>query len=234
MPNDRFFVANTLQEHAVIELVGDELHHLTNVMRKKVGDLVEVVNGKGALATALIEKNDKRSALLHIENCYQSNPPKTPLILAQALPKIKLLDLIVEKGTELGVDEFWLFPGKLSEKKELSPNQLQRLKQITISALKQCGRLFLPHIQIMTRLEDIFVNEGALFFGDWQSTTSLISILPQVSSLQKIVACIGPEKGFCREEVLLLQQKGQGIKLNNNILRCETAAIACISLLRSS
>jgi len=225
MPADRFFVASSLKASR-ISLEGEEFHHLAKVMRVRVGETIELVNGQGELATAEVVSLDKKSSELKILSYLKEAPPEQALILAQALTRPSSLEWIVEKGTELGVTEFWLFPGERSEKKELSPSQYHRLETITLNALKQCGRLFLPEILQKPALSSWSRPTGSLFFGD---------LSPQASRLQgpfekRAVFFIGPEKGFSSAELETLSQfKARGISLHTNILRAETAALTILS-----
>ena len=88
------------------------------MIRARKGDKVELVNGRGALAQAVVTTLEKEKAPLQIESTTEK-PRGAEIILAQALPRFSHLDWIIEKGTELGASLFWLFPGVLSEKKTL-------------------------------------------------------------------------------------------------------------------
>src|SRR5207302_3900293 len=138
-----------------------------HVMRTRKGENVEVVNGKGTLAQASVAEIAKDKAVLHINSVHEQVKQPERIILAQALPKQNRLDFILEKGTELGVDEFWLFPGKLSVKKDFSENQMERLETQIIVAMKQCGRLFLPKLSFKPPLlKDWKEFPETAFFGD--------------------------------------------------------------------
>ncbi|MCB1119475.1 MAG: 16S rRNA (uracil(1498)-N(3))-methyltransferase, partial [Chlamydiia bacterium] len=146
MPAERFFAP---LPHT--SLTGEECRHLIRVMRARVGDTIELIDGKGTLTTAEITAIDKERCLLRPLKQHHFPPTLPPLILAQALPRQNRLDTIVEKGTELGMSTLWLFPGDRSEKKGVS---LERLTAITIAATKQCGRLHLPTIALMPPLTE--------------------------------------------------------------------------------
>ncbi len=231
MPAHRFFLDTTFSDKTAL-LEGDEFHHLKNVMRARLGDNIEIVNGKGTLVHARLVEIKNNSALFEITQKIDEPPPSCILILAQAFTRPALLDWIIEKGTELGADEFWLFPGDQSEKKELTSHQLDRLHTLTLSALKQCGRLYLPSIRLKPSLSQWEKPQGTLLFG---------SLKPHAMPLQKnypspIIITIGPEKGFSTQEETLLGTKLQatGITLHRNILRAETAALCALSLLSQS
>jgi 16S rRNA (uracil1498-N3)-methyltransferase len=223
MPHNRFYIDSPLKKR--ISLQGDEHHHLFRVMRKKVGDIIELINGRNILAFGKILSISKKDALIDIIKTEIHKPLLPPMILIQALPKPPLLELIIQKGTELGVSEFYLFPSTLSEKKELSPTQIKRLNHILISAMKQCGRFDLPTIEMGFPKLDI-----PLFFGDLSEKAPLLS---QKTGLPAALA-IGPEKGFTEKEIHKLQEQGQGVRLAPYILRTETAAITGLSILANN
>lgn len=232
MPVDRFFIDQEFSQGQTLEITEKEFHHLARVVRKEPGDRIELVNGRGALAQGVIEKIGKRSCLVDTQDVAYQPRPKFNLILAQGMTRTQKLDDIIEKGTELGVSEFWIFPGKLSEKKVLTDNQISRLKQITISALKQCGRLWLPKILQKKALIDWKSPDIPFYFGDLNpEAPKLVSLFhPSTEAL----FCVGPESGFSPGEIEQLRLLGAcGVSLNTNTLRAETAAITAVGILAS-
>lgn len=230
MPENRYFVNVPLHKQTTLHLEGEEAIHLIRVMRKKVGDTVELVNGKYQLAHAIVSSVEKKEAELSIVDVKTHSPPKRKLILAQGMTKPANLDLIIEKGTELGATEFWLFPGDKSEKKSLSPHQSDRLHKISISALKQCGRLDLPEIHEKQALEQwSSLPDVEIYFGD---ISEKAHPFPKTIHAQTIIIVIGPEGGFSKneQEILTSSLNAKGIRFNQNILRAETAAICALSI----
>lgn len=226
MPAERFYIDADLNDSVILE--GTEFHHLAHVMRARVGDSLELVNGKGSLASAKITALSKHSATLQILSATTTPIPAPKIILAIPLMRPSKLELIVEKCTELGADAFWFYPAQASEKEGLSPHQLERLSHIAISAMKQCGRLDLPSIELLSRFEEIFKSDATYFFGDTRAGAQ------KLTAQKKVVLITGPEKGFSDKELSLLDQKGIGVKLHQNILRAETAPIAAVCLLFST
>lgn len=227
MPSERFYVDTPLTTPE-ITIEGEEFHHLARVMRSQVGDSVEVVNGRGGLASATVATIGKDKAILKITS-VQTNKRPSEIILAQAIPRMNHLEWIIEKGTELGVSSFWLFPGDLSEKKTLSNPQEARLKALSIAAMKQCGSCFLPSIPVKPPLASWEPLTGSLFYGDVRKNAPK---LPHVTKEPTIIF-IGPEKGFSSKEIEILEHKlnAQGVKLHENILRTETAGIVALAQL---
>lgn len=226
MPHMRFFIDSPLDE-PMAKIEGEEFLHLKKVMRAQVGMEIELINGAGALAYGTIDQLDKRVALIKISEKKEEAPPPLQTILYQSMPKFTHLQLIVEKCTELGVDEIVLFDSQRSEKKGLSTNQKGRLRHILIASIKQCGRLHLPTIY-EDSLESC-MGRGALFYGDVEGAQKLISA--ETNS----IFINGPEGGFTAKEIAKLEKLGaQGITLGTHTLRCETAAIAATTLIRYS
>ncbi|MBI3236928.1 MAG: RsmE family RNA methyltransferase [Chlamydiales bacterium] len=144
MPHERFFIDKPLCPQEIVLLEGDEFNHLSRVMRIQIDESVELVNGRNQLATATLLEISRHSAKLQIHHLTEDKKKKQQIILAQAIPRLNRLEYILEKGTELGASEFWLFPGIRNEKETFSQNQRLRLEHMRINAMKQCGRLDLP------------------------------------------------------------------------------------------
>lgn len=235
MPSDRYYLPiYPLEVGSFVTIQDTEWHHMIKVMRTHVGDKVELVNGQGQLAQAELTKAAKREGELKIQSVDSVEPPAYRQVLAQAIPRHKRLDTIIEKITELGVTDICLFPAVRSEKKELSRQQLDRIRTISISAMKQCGRLHLPRLQILPPLEkwelELFTNYSA-YFGD---------IAPEAPHFMQawkldergVVFFVGPEAGFHPKEESLLRERGAyGVKLHGNILRTDTAPLVAFSLI---
>ncbi len=235
MPAERYYLDHIFKVAGHQELKGSEFHHLAHVMRTRKGDSVELVNGKGSLAQAIVQDLAKDKAVLKIEQLYQEPEPLCRLILSQALSKPHRLDFILEKGTELGVNRFWLFPGHHSAKKECYPSQLERAQMVTISAMKQCGRLYLPTLHLQPAI-DQWENliHTPTFFGDLDPHAPLFETEWKrfSHSSYPLVFITGPEGGFSQQEVQCLKNQGaQGVKLHDNILRTDTASLMALSLL---
>ncbi len=238
MPAERFFIKDpSFSVNKCLTLEGDEFHHLVHVMRLRVGETAELINGMGYLAEVTVKSIAKHSAELQITSVHTEKPPEYQLILAEALPRFTKLEYVIEKSVELGVTDLWLFPGKLSEKKDLSPTQMERIHHITLSAMKQCGRLFMPKIQFLpSLLEWKKENMPALgFFGDTDPASPPFLKALQSLDSSSLMIVIGPEKGFHKDEVAYMEKTLQlkGVGLHKNILRTETAAIHAMSLASS-
>ncbi|MFA5250311.1 MAG: RsmE family RNA methyltransferase [Parachlamydiales bacterium] len=240
MPENRFFTDQDLKLNAQIILKDAEFSHLL-VMKPQKGQSFELVNGQNELARALLVEIRKHEAVLQITETKTGPHLKTKIILAQALPKPSKLDFILEKGCELGVDEFVFFPAQFSEIKALSPNKQKRAQALLIASLKQSGRLSLPRISFLNHLED-YPYPSKNYFGDpSRPAGSFFQLLAQkdFSKTAKETALaffVGPEKGFSPAEIIFLKTKLQALeaRLSQQILRTETAALAAVCLLAAA
>ncbi len=228
MPHERFYQNIPLADHQTVHLTDQELHHLVNVSRCRLGDTVEIVNGKGQLAEATLDTIEKKQAILTLKKTTTSPPPERQIILAQAYPRANRLDTILEKVTELGVTEIWLFPGETSERKEASPS---RIESILISAMKQSGTLFLPKWVQAPPIKQWKTLPCTTFFGDLNPTAP--HLLTQASK-NSCMVIIGPESGLTDTEVQKIKTLGGiGVSLHGNILRTDTAAIIAVAFLNA-
>ncbi|MFN0064742.1 MAG: RsmE family RNA methyltransferase [Chlamydiales bacterium] len=228
MPANRFFLDHPLLQENRAHLQGTEAHHLTKVMRKSRGAIVELIDGHGKLATAEVLAVGRELVELKILSLTESEKPERR-ILCQAIPRLNRLETILEKGTELGMTELWLFPGELSEKTSLTKNQIERIHTLFVSALKQCGRLYLPLLELKPSLLEWKELPLQSFFGDIAPDAPPF---PQKLRHEPILFCVGPEAGFTPKEEEKLRKLGaQGVALSHAILRTDTAPLVALSLI---
>jgi 16S rRNA (uracil1498-N3)-methyltransferase len=221
---ERFYTPLPLSSHVSVPLDETERHH-ARVLRLDVGDEVELINGHGTLALANITSVSQKATILQVSHFTHTPPPEIQIHSVIPVMRPSKLEWVIEKGTEIGADAFHIYTANFSEKDSLSPHQLDRLRAITISALKQSRRLYLPSISLYNHLSLILEKEALFLFGDPQGT---LKISPPTQSVFFIT---GPEKGFSQEEQDLLIKQAQGIRLNKNVLRAETAPLVALTLL---
>ncbi len=231
MPTARFFLPKPFIEKESVILEGQESQHLSRVCKRRPRDVVELVNGLGELALAEVLVVEKQTTTLLIKKVERTPLTEPQYILACALPHVQKLDLIVEKGTELGCDIFWFFDGDKSEKKGVSPNQKLRLNTIATSALKQSGRVYLPKMAFFPNLQSVLEEKATFYFGDTSPKAPLFGSVFDVKKSLPFCFITGPESGFSNEETKWLQKKAMGVKLHTNILRAETAPLSAITLM---
>jgi 16S rRNA (uracil1498-N3)-methyltransferase len=223
----RFFLPKkTFSTSEQIFLTDEESHHAQHVLRIAENDTVYVLNGEGACAKTCVVGVAKRHISLSVEEVVSKERPAHHIYLVLALLRPGHLDFALEKCTELGVDHFIFYKADKSDRKDISPHNRQRYEHLTIAAMKQSGRFFLPSITISSSLEHTLKSiEHPCIYCDFEDNApyldSKLHSLPP-SSIQIIV---GPESGFSESEKKLLRQVGSPTLLHENILRAETAAI---------
>lgn len=237
MPAERYFCPEEFVVGSSLLISGGESQHLVKVMRNSCGDVIELCNGRGTLASAKITAVERQGVFVTIEEILKFEPLPSAVILAQGMPKMNRLDFIVEKGTELGMTHLRLFPGERSEKIGLSSQQRERIAMQLIAAMKQCGRLYLPKVELAPPLAEWgssgVAPVGVELFGDLgEQAHSFYSLRQRGILTGAVTAFIGPEAGLTSREEKILRKRGAiGVKLHKNILRTETAAIVMLALI---
>jgi 16S rRNA (uracil1498-N3)-methyltransferase len=217
-----------------VEIKGAELKHLSRVVRKKIRDIIYVVDGKGNLYTVLLTEIKKQFARGEIQKRNRfAGEENFHLILAHAVPKGSRFDLVVEKGTELGVS---VFIPLLCEHSvvDISPAKISRWRKVAIAAMKQSGRSVLPEISPVQSIKQIIENKHILTPGfiahqdsDSKSLSNVIHSFKEKGTLTKsAMIFIGPEGGFSVAEIqIALDNQILPFSLGSRRLRSETAGI---------
>jgi 16S rRNA (uracil1498-N3)-methyltransferase len=221
----RFFVEGDWKAGEIIRLPKDEGRHLQQVLRLSLNATIEVTNGKGLLGFALIQSMEG-GVSVRLEKVWTA-PKGSALILLMAVIKGPRLDWVVEKATELGVEQI-----RLAQTEHSLPlgDRLERWQRISQSAGKQSGNSLFPEIfspaPLETLLKDLPPGGSRLLFSPMTVDTLAP---PDLESSPRVLA-IGPEGGFSQEEERLLMRHGfRPFRLHQNILRAETAALAAIA-----
>ena len=235
MPAERYYIDSKLHTGDNIELQDHEFHHLAHVMRTKIGEVVELVNGQGQLAQTLVQRIAKRVCYMQIESVTEEPKPAFEIILAQSIPRVNRLDFIIEKGVELGLTQLWLLPAKHSERKSFNEQQLEKMKMQMITAMKQCGRLYLPELHLMQPIAKYDKLPYPSYFGDLDPEAPSFLKEWKRDGQKGCIILIGPESGFTEDEIAHLRKiDAHGIKLHPNVLRTDTAALAALTLFTHS
>jgi len=216
-----------------LPLAHDLRKHLYVVLRMAPGDRVKLFNGCGQVATAVL-KDDDTVELADVVLCPA---PQCTLSLIQGLPKGDKLELILQKGTELGVNSFYLAAMERSVgqiKAERRKKRLERWQKIIQEAARQSHQYFLPSLAAdITFSEAIRSAGGDLKLLLWEeSAVPLNWVLPKISP-QQITVVVGPEGGITSGEAAQAEAAGfQPVSLGPRVLRTETAGLAIMTILQ--
>ena len=218
-------------------LVGDEARHLSQVLRGKAGDVITVFDGHGRRASAKLLQVSRDRVSLEISEVVSPAPPQPCITLAQAIPKGKTMDLIVQKSVELGVARI---EPLVTRHTIVQPGdgKSEKWTRVALEACKQCGQDTLPEIS------------PAMAFDTWIANAAKIPGLKLIASLApgaqpmrealrvhpattEATILVGPEGDFSAEETNAALAAGFiPVSLGNIVLRVETASLFCISALR--
>ena len=199
--------------------------HCVRVLRKKVGDVLWMTDGKGHLyKTKLQNTNPKACEFKIIETQTQEQRSEHRLHLAIAPTKqISRFEWFLEKAVEIGIDEITPLVSKYSERDRIKP---ERLQKILIAAMKQSLQTFLPQLNPITPLSDFLAQEQNKFNKYIAWTAEPSNNLEKQFQKGNSLFLIGPEGGFSEAEVTQAIEQGfQSISLGKNRLRTETAGV---------
>lgn len=202
----------------------EESRHATRVLRSQIGDTISVTDGLGNLYQAKI--SDIKKNACHFDILNVSHQPKKKYSIHLCVAPTKNLDRMewmVEKATELGVDEISFVVCQNSERTHI---KFDRLQKKAISALKQSKQAWLPTVNTITPFEQALDFDGLKFIAHWNG---IRTSLPEIPLHQSYKILIGPEGDFSQNEIIkAIAHHFQMIGLGETILRTETAAlVAC-------
>jgi len=221
-----------ISEHH-ITLDAFEAKHLLTTLRKKPGDIVYVTNGLGMLYKTKIQ-SVRPSVLLEIVNQKTGNEPLHRIGLGVGFIRPNRLDFVLEKGTELGVNDFYLIR---SENTNYMSTNAKRYEKIIRQALKQSLKLYKPVLHFISSLSE-FTSQTSNYEFRIAATSSMASPLltafRQVYRNQhSILITIGPEGGFSKPEMDMLENDGfLCVSLGDTRLRSETAALSAVAAIQ--
>jgi len=241
MSSRRFMIdsRNIRQGQATCD--GDLYNHIARVLRMGCGSPLTLVDETGCQHQGSIERVERDKLVVRlIASLPAETVGDTPrLTICQALPKGEKTELILQKGTELGADEFWLFAGRRSVariREEQLGTRLERWNRITAEAARQCGRLSIPPVTWLpgaAQAADSSRHELRLLLWEGERKQGLKSTLESLPRPASAIVAIGPEGGFDPAEVESFSRLGfLPVTLGDRILRTETAALAITSILQ--
>jgi 16S rRNA (uracil1498-N3)-methyltransferase len=227
------------------KIIGDDVKHIYKVLRLAQGEKVVLNNCQGVEYLGEISSISKTEVSIKIiEKLDINNESGVEVYLFQGLPKAQKMDLIVQKGTELGIIEFIpTITQRVDVKLKGEFKKLDRLNRIALEAAKQSKRSLIPIVsepidfeEVLDRLKtmDIFLvpYENAENIGIKRVVSDLRKN-GTINEVKKIGIMVGPEGGFEEEEINKLKDEGAYIiTLGSRILRTETAGFVATSLMQ--
>ena len=219
-----------------------EGHHAVDVLRMKAGDRATVFNGEGAEAEVELAKASKHGVELRRLSLQKSQPLRCRITLGQAVPKGKNMELILEKATELGVAEI---APLMSERTVVRGSEAEherkqhKWQRVVVEACKQCGQNWVPRVHPARAPKAFFESVGkfdlmlvASLQADARPLKTLLAEYSATARPKNVLILVGPEGDFTPAEIGLAKSHGcRALTLGPIILRTETAALYCLSVL---
>jgi 16S rRNA (uracil1498-N3)-methyltransferase len=275
----RFYISPENWNPHAAALTGSEAHHARDVLRMKRGEKLVLFNGRGREITAEIVDLSGEEILLRKLHEAETLPLRCRIVLGQAIPKGKNMELILQKAVEIGAAEIAPIISDrtvVQVDSESATQKQAKWQQVAVEAAKQCGQNWLPRMHTPRKLAKFFdaveaepaLSDSRTGMSSAESPMSqslprtlsglqkdiarfdlrlIGSLQPDAQHLKKILAnyssehqhrphsvlmLIGPEGDFTPAELALARRHGcQPITLGPIVLRVETAAIYCLSVL---
>ena len=217
------------------DLPEDEALHAVKVLRASVGDVFQLIDGMGGSADATIVDVGKRNCTVEVDSITQETETSPKLVMIVSPTKqTERFEWFLEKAVEVGVDRIVPVWTSRSERKV---EKHERWQKILVSAMKQCGRSYLPELsRAKPFAEAISEFSSGLYIAHCMPTITVDKnhLLSSLEKGQDVVMAIGPEGDFTQEEVELALEKGaREISLGDRRLRTETAGIVAVTYFRS-
>lgn len=241
----KFFVTDDCINNNEIKIIGKDVNHIKNVLRKKIGDKLTICNAE--LSTDYLceikkieEEKIKCNIIKKLETNSESNIKVT---IFQGLPKSDKMELVIQKAVELGVYDITPVEMKRCVVKLTNKDKakkIQRWQKISEVAAKQSGRNIIPKINDIISVKNICnlcqEYDIVLIAYENEKQNKLKYELEKLKSSKtekfKIAILIGPEGGIDETEINLLKDNGAKIvTLGNRILRTETVALNVLSII---
>ena len=237
-----FFIDEKFQVQGTTIISGEDARHIIKVLRYKPGDVLRISDGVHAEGSAIIEGIDHRNLIIKVRGLEKNNivDIKPKITLLQGLPKGDKMDFILQKNTEIGVSEFLPVYTERTIV-ELCDDRMRRRGhrwgKILREAAKQCGRPDIPKVNPPVRfdraLENICDYDLAIIPWEREKAMDLRQLIKSADeNVSKAAVFIGPEGGFCEEEIEKAVKAGfLPVSLGPRIMRTETAGVVINSVL---
>lgn len=240
----RFYLPPEQCRGSALCLTGREAHHALHVLRLRVGERTTTVDGAGQELVCEVRATERQAVHLSIVERKSHAAPNCRITLLQAIPKGKLFEAIVQKATELGA--FRIVP-LITERvvskfdRDEAADKAEKWRQVAVEAIKQCGSPWLPQVELpqtpvafLSHQEHFELPLVAALTGESRRPRDYFREFGSREGRLPASLCvwIGPEGDFTPQEMERIKTSGaRPITLGPRVLRTETAAIYCLSIL---
>lgn len=236
----KFFVNEGQIKNGLISITGDDVAHISRVLRMSPGDLLNVCDGVGYDYNVRIREAGKAEIVTEILEKYPClAEPKVEAVLFQCLPKQGKMEYIIQKTTELGIAKIVPVHSKRCVVKptERLADRIKRWQKVALEAAKQSGRGVVPKVLEPVGFEEAIAHmlelEKAFMLYEEEENNRIKSVLQE--DFKQIGFIVGPEGGFDESEAAFAKEKGiLPVTLGKRILRTETAGAAVLPIIMYS
>jgi 16S rRNA (uracil1498-N3)-methyltransferase len=219
-----------------VVISGPEGHHAARVRRVAVGERIQLVDGRGAVASAAVVRVDRDRVECAVQTLRSEDRPAPTLVVVQALPKGDRGELAVEMMTEVGVDVVvpWAAARCVTQwRSERGVRALRRWRTTAREAAKQSRRAWLPEVTDLATTDDVADRLAASTLGVVLHEDSERRVADlTVPSAGDIVVVVGPEGGLTDEELTTFSATGAAVcRLGATVLRTSTAGVVAAGIL---
>lgn len=238
----RFFVKNNDIKDDFIDITGDNVNHIANALRYKVGDTILLCSEDGINYDCTICEISKTNIKTKINNsCNNNSELKININLYQAIAKGEKMDTIIQKATELGITNIYPVETQntIVKLKDNATSKIERWNKIAREAAEQSERGSIPTVFEPIKFSSALKlakdqGEVCVCYGR-EKDLNIKEYLKNISleNTNIISFFIGPEGGFSKEEIMLVDSLDIiTISLGNSILRTETASLMFLSIIK--
>ena len=227
MSNIRLFYSKSLSLNLTDKLDKSQSHYVSKVMRLKEKEVFSLFNSSGEWEAKILNIT-KSIVEFNVTKQLRQKENAKDLWLAFSPIKSNYFNFMIQKATELGVTKFLPV---IFERTIVRKINKERLEKVIIEAAEQSNRITVPSIEDPQKLKSFLNNDMDLIFTDLNTTNTKIDIKKLTTKPTCVI--IGPEGDFSeqeREEILKFNGV-QSVKINENILRSETAVISALSII---
>ena len=227
MSNIRLFYSKSLSLNLTDKLDKSQSHYVSKVMRLKEKEVFSLFNSSGKWE-AKISNITKSIVEFNVTKQLRQKENNKDLWLAFSPIKSNYFNFMIQKATELGVTKFLPI---IFERTIVRKINKERLEKVIIEAAEQSNRITVPSIEDPQKLKSFLNNDMDLIFTDLNTANTKIDLTKLTTKPTCVI--IGPEGDFSeqeREEILKFNGV-QSVKINENILRSETAVISALSII---
>ena len=215
-------------------LSSDDSYHIKKVMRMNMGDKIEIVDNKKVVIGEIISFDPVKAKI--VEELSEYNENDKQIILVQSLVNETKMDYVLQKGCELGVNEFYPFKAHNSVVKEndKSNKKILRWQKIVKEAAEQSKRNIIPKVNNIVDIKELcqIKADVKLLLSVKETSKNIKNILKEFKKYDTLILVIGPEGGFTPlEEETLIKNGFISTSLGKRVLRTETAGMVALSMI---